>query len=189
MDYKWTEVAPIDLLKITKLEGQPWLAVYHLVSKKEFRERYHLNSFRKGQLLRVRKYINDILLDQLPVLADIQRYMDELAISDVPEPLTSIGAGGVFMFQQVAMYREKLMRGRDWPALADQQIQSVFTMTDKTDAYLRRLAEFYTDDGVEAILEPQSRQPAPHDADPDDGEGAAAAELGASPEPAIEVLD
>ena len=33
-DYKWTEVAPIDLLKITKLEGQPWIALYNLVAKK-----------------------------------------------------------------------------------------------------------------------------------------------------------
>jgi hypothetical protein len=82
IDYKWSEVAPIDLLKVTKLEGQLWIALYYLVSRKEFRERYQLNSFRTAQLLRVRKYLNEILLDQLPMLADIQRYMDELTISD-----------------------------------------------------------------------------------------------------------
>lgn len=57
--------------------------LYHLLAKEVFRERYHLNSFRKGQLLRVRKYLNEIMLDQLPILADIQRYMDELAITEV----------------------------------------------------------------------------------------------------------
>ena len=72
IDQKWTNVARIDLLKISKLEGQPWLMLYSLLSKTVFRERYIINNFRKGQLLRVRKYINEILLDQLPILADIQ---------------------------------------------------------------------------------------------------------------------
>ena len=72
VDQKWTDVPPIDLLKVTKLEGQPWLSLYYLIAKKSFRERYHLTSFRKSQLLRVRKYVNEVLLDQLPFLADIQ---------------------------------------------------------------------------------------------------------------------
>ena len=33
IDHKWVTVLPIDLLKITKLEGQPWLALYHLIAK------------------------------------------------------------------------------------------------------------------------------------------------------------
>ena len=40
VDYKWKEVPPIDLLKITKLEGQPWLTLYHILAKKV---RHHLN--------------------------------------------------------------------------------------------------------------------------------------------------
>ena len=31
MDHNWKEVAPIDLLKVTKLEGQPWLGLYALI--------------------------------------------------------------------------------------------------------------------------------------------------------------
>ena len=76
IEHKWQVVEPINLLKITKLEGQPWLGVYHLLAKKEFRERYHLNTFRKSQLLRLRKYLNEVLTDQLPVLIDIQRYVN-----------------------------------------------------------------------------------------------------------------
>ena len=72
IDQKWTDVAPIDLLKVTKLEGQPWLTLYFLLAKQIIRERYHINGFRKSQILRVRKYLNEVLLDQLPFLADIQ---------------------------------------------------------------------------------------------------------------------
>lgn len=73
IDFTWQEVKPINLLKLTKAEGQPWLTLYHLLSMQQFRERYHLSRFRKEQLLRVRKYLNELLLDQLPVLSDIQR--------------------------------------------------------------------------------------------------------------------
>lgn len=151
VDHTWTDVKPIDLLKVTKLEGQPWLSLYHLCAKEEFRSRYHLNTFRKGQLLRVRKYLNDILLDQLPFLADIQRYMDELAITEVPEPRSIEGGGtGVFtMFQQVAQIRDSILKqGKKeggWDKVADYQKSKVFTMTDKTDTDLVMMADLYSD--------------------------------------------
>lgn len=159
IDFKWEEVAPIDLLKITKLEGQPWLAVYHLLSKKEFRERYQMNGFRKSQLLRIRKYINDVLLDQLPILADLQRYMDELSIAegfDSQASSSSFGGGSMLMFQQVAIYREKLFKDKNWDKIADYQVISVFTMSDRNDPYLKRMADFYSDDAVESIMDPTS---------------------------------
>lgn len=151
IDHKWSEVKPIDLLKITKLEGQPWLALYFLLAKEVFRERYFLNTFRKGQLLRVRKYINELMLDQLPFLADIQRYMDELAVTEVPEP-TSLG-NSVFLFQQVATMREAIVKGRKWPEVADTQMQTVFTMTDKEDKDLLKMADLYSEDLPEAMVE------------------------------------
>lgn len=156
IDNVWKEVAPIDLLKVTKMEGQPWIAIYHLVAKQIFRDRYHLNTFRKGQLLRVRKYINDIILDQLPFLADIQRYMDELALTEVPDA-ASMG-GGVFMFQQVAVMRESLVKGKDWKAIADAQFSTVFTMTDRDDADIRAMAELYSDDTIHSVLEPDAEK-------------------------------
>lgn len=152
IDHKWSEVKPIDLLKITKLEGQPWLALYFLLAKEVFRERYYLNTFRKGQLLRVRKYINELTLDQLPFLADIQRYMDELAVTEVPEP-TSLGSS-VFLFQQVAAMREAILRGQRWPEVAQAQIDTVFTMTDREDRDILKMADLYADDLPEALDQP-----------------------------------
>ena len=149
-DFKWTEVAPIDLLKITKLEGQPWIALYNLVAKEVFRERYHINNFRKGQLLRVRKYLNEVILDQLPFLADIMRYMDELAISEV----ATDDRQNVFMLQQVSQARESIVKDQDWKKVADTQMQEVFTMTDRDDKDIRKMAEVYSDDLAEDVLEP-----------------------------------
>lgn len=152
IDQKWSDVAPIDLMKVTKLEGQPWLGLYHLLAKEIFRERYHLNSFRKNQVLRVRKYINEVILDQLPFLADIQRYMDELAITDVPEPHNT--KDSVFLFQQVAITRESLIKGKNWYDIAEYQMEYIFTMTDKTDKELQKMSDLYSDDLAEGVLDP-----------------------------------
>lgn len=153
IDQRWTPVLPIDLLKITKLEGQPWIGLYTFLAKETFRERYHLNSFRKGQLLRVRKYINEILLDQLPFLADVQRYMDELAVTNVPEPSSLSGNGSVFMFQQVAVLTEAIVKGKDFPSIAIYQKKEVFTMTDRNDKDLLAMADLYSDDAVEGVMD------------------------------------
>lgn len=59
---------------------QVWLAMYHLMCEEECRKRYHFNSMRKNNILRVRKYLNDVLLDQLPVLAAVQRQANRSSI-------------------------------------------------------------------------------------------------------------
>lgn len=53
--------------------------MYHLMCEEECRKRYHFNSMRKNNILRARKYLNDVLLDQLPVLAAVQRQVFRMA--------------------------------------------------------------------------------------------------------------
>ncbi|CAM9177073.1 unnamed protein product [Hapterophycus canaliculatus] len=116
VDFEWRNVAVTDLLQVTQTEGQVWLAMYHLICDEECRKRYHFNSMRKNNILRVRKYLNDVLLDQLPVLAAVQRYMDELTIMDVPEP-PSMGTTGSLLMEQIPKVRESLTRGHDWEGI------------------------------------------------------------------------
>lgn len=154
IDNKWTDFAPADLLTLTKTEGQLWLALFHIICNNEIRKRYHFNSFRKGQLLRARKYINEVLLDQLPVLADVQRFMDELSLMEVPEPTTQQGGSSVLLMEQVSVVQEKLVKERDWSAVVKHQLESIFSkQTDATDKDLRRLVDnVYALDGVEDVL-------------------------------------
>lgn len=42
--------------------------------------KYEMTSFRKQNLLRLRKYLNETLLDQLPMLTDMLRGLEELNI-------------------------------------------------------------------------------------------------------------
>jgi hypothetical protein len=38
------------------------------------------------QLMRLKKFMNEVLVDQLPPLRDLQRYLEELALYDPPPP-------------------------------------------------------------------------------------------------------
>jgi hypothetical protein len=72
--------------------------------------------------------------------------MDELAITEVPEP-NSLG-GSVFLFQQVAAVREGILKscGRDFDSVARRQLDEIFTMTDRTDKDLVAMADLYSDE-------------------------------------------
>ena len=45
-----------------------------------------MDDYRKEAVLRVRRYMNEILLDQLPVLKDLQRVLDELTMGVSSQP-------------------------------------------------------------------------------------------------------
>lgn len=45
-----------------------------------------MDDYRKEAVLRVRRYLNDILLDQLPILRDLQRVLDELTMGVSSQP-------------------------------------------------------------------------------------------------------
>jgi len=149
--HKWKVVAPSELMTVTTTEGQAWLLLYNLICSGEVRKHYHFNSFRKDQLLRVRKYINEILVDQLPVLADVQRFMDELTIMEAPAPTESRR----FIVEQAPVIRDSIVRNTDWKAEAAWIASKVFCDQDNKD--LKELAGLYTDDGVAAMLEEESK--------------------------------
>lgn len=50
---RWQTVAPSEQQKMSKLDGQVWIALYNLLLSPEARARYCLTSFAKGQLLKV----------------------------------------------------------------------------------------------------------------------------------------
>jgi len=154
---EWEETPPSSLLHLTKNEGQPWLAIYHLTTSPICRESYGLDEFRKSQLMRLRKYLNEALLDQLPVMGEVARYLDELSILGVPpsgqgshRPSSSASSSGLLL-QRVDVVREEILRGRDsgWnranefcEEVARRQWEDVFCkVTDSRDNELKRIAE------------------------------------------------
>ena len=57
-DQKWQEIPTAERHKLTKTEAQIWLAIYNMFMCREANRKYEITTFRKSNLLRLRKYIN-----------------------------------------------------------------------------------------------------------------------------------
>ncbi|PSC69454.1 Zinc finger MYND domain-containing 10 isoform B [Micractinium conductrix] len=75
----WQAVEPADRHRVTQHDGQVWLALHSLLADGEARSKMDLSEGRCEALLRMKRHFNELLLDQLPVLRNLQRVIDELA--------------------------------------------------------------------------------------------------------------
>merc|ERR1719482_76874 len=140
-DHQWERVEADDEGRLPKLQTQVWLAIYNLVMDQECRTRYELTSIRRENLLRLRRYINEVVVDQLPPLTNLHRTLEEMSISGqfTGADSTSVTASP-FVVELVAEARETLVRtyeGR-WQEVADLQMKEVFVK--ETPEELKRLA-------------------------------------------------
>ena len=62
-DQRWQVIESHDVGKLTKIEAQIWLTIYNMMMTSDSNRRYEITSFRKQNLLRLRKYLNEVLLD------------------------------------------------------------------------------------------------------------------------------
>lgn len=109
-DQKWQVVPEKEQNKITKIEAQIWLAIYSLFTSQEANRKYEITTFRKSNLLRLRKYLNENLLDQLPMLGGMLRALEEMSMMGD----NNIAQKNSFIVQQLPEMRENIMRGRNW---------------------------------------------------------------------------
>jgi hypothetical protein len=160
VDFTWHRVPTADLLLLTKCEAQPWLALFHLLASPRARARYPLHSFRKGQLLRVRRYLHEALLDQLPVLADVRRFLDEAALLACPD---ATAAPAALLLEEVAALRAAVLAGvpqaeaarAAWcEQAAARQLEAHFASHggDARDQDLKALAGVYGPEWADAVL-------------------------------------
>ncbi|EQC32369.1 hypothetical protein, variant [Saprolegnia diclina VS20] len=151
-EQKWVVVPTTDLLALTTTEAQPWLGVYFLTCSKVSRDQYQLTSFRKSQLLRVRKYLNDVLVDQLPLLTDVQRFLDELAIVNLPSS-SQVMSQTRLVLEAVPMLRAQLQRrykGKH-EEIAAQYLAACRQLSRQDD--MAYLADVYNMDGLDDLLD------------------------------------
>jgi hypothetical protein len=124
----WVEVPPDDLLKVTQYEAQVWLAVNNLVVDPECRKKYEYNSFRKDTVMKLKRFMNEVLIDQIHVLVDLHRCVEELHIMNPP---TAANNSMLLVIEQVPELRERLMKS-DFEAIAKKQAETLFNENEST---------------------------------------------------------
>ncbi|KAG1700177.1 hypothetical protein DVH05_011985 [Phytophthora capsici] len=151
IDQKWVVVEPSDLLALTTTEAQVWLAIYYLLCTKSAREHYEVTQYRKDQLLRIRKYLNELLVDQLPLLSDVQRYLDELSIVQVGS--TSVLRKNGLVMETVPYLRDQILRTFRPKCQEIAREFDELSVNFSRGEDLKALAELYQLNGVEKLLE------------------------------------
>jgi len=62
-DQKWVVIQNHERGRLTKIEAQVWLTIYNMMMTNDSSRKYEMTSFRKQNLMRLRKYMNETLLD------------------------------------------------------------------------------------------------------------------------------
>ncbi|NXC22378.1 ZMY10 protein, partial [Corythaeola cristata] len=113
----WHVVPPEDQMKMTKLDGQVWLALLNLLLSPECQRKYHFDGFNKSQLLKLRAFLTDVLIDQLPNLMELQRFLSHLAVTEPAPPKKDL------VLEQVPFFWDHICKKNagKWEAIAKHQ--------------------------------------------------------------------
>jgi len=139
---EWVLVEEEEMGQLPDLQVQCFLAVHNLAMDPQCRNRYQMTSFRKDNLLRLRRFLNDVVFDQVPPLANLLRTLEELAISG---QFTGVEeAHTPFIVELIAEIRETLLQtfeGR-YEAISKEQIQRIFVKESQEE--LKGLVSMFT---------------------------------------------
>eukprot|EP00730_Choanoeca_flexa_P020295 TRINITY_DN9921_c0_g2_i1.p1 TRINITY_DN9921_c0_g2~~TRINITY_DN9921_c0_g2_i1.p1 ORF type:complete len:404 (+),score=49.08 TRINITY_DN9921_c0_g2_i1:313-1524(+) len=149
IDSKWTEIAASDRFQLTQLEGQLWLAAYNLLMEPECRRKYEYNSHNKQEILKLKGHLNAVLLDQLPILTELRRSLEELSLLEPPA-----AQSGIVLEQlpELKLHLETTNKGK-WASIAAYQYNNVFSPKEDTrKMQAKLLASTYNLDHLEAVF-------------------------------------
>ncbi|KAM4588822.1 zinc finger MYND domain-containing protein 10 [Odontesthes bonariensis] len=145
----WQKIPVEDHLKMTKLDGQVWLSLCNLLLKEDCQRKYDFNSFNKNQLLKLRAFLTDVLIDQLPNLTELQRFLAHLALTEPPPPKKEL------ILEQIPEIWNHIVKENSgkWKAIAKYQVKETFSPSESDlRQQAQRLAQTYNLDVMESLL-------------------------------------
>ena len=101
-----------DALRVCVPEAHSWFAIHKLLCDRECRRKYPYTTYKKEAILRIKRFLNDTLVDQIPALVDVQRALEELSFLEPPSG-TEEKFKSTLIIEPVAQFLEAIDRG-DW---------------------------------------------------------------------------
>lgn len=157
IDDKWTPVAGIDVIKVTKIEAHTWFCLRQLLFNYNAMGMYEINEFRQREISKCQLFLGANVLDQLPPLTDLKHRLCTLGLSE-----TKI---------KTPVFLEELPKIRDHILLelkknggsievARLQAERFFGMSQQElVAWARRLNDVYNFDLLEKVCETRDGNP------------------------------
>lgn len=81
---KWQKISIEDRHLMPKIEGQVWLALYQLLLSPHCLQKYEYTDYNKNRITKLRAHLNEVILDQMPHLIQLQRFLEELSFMEPP---------------------------------------------------------------------------------------------------------
>jgi hypothetical protein len=81
---KWQKIAYEDRCLMPKIEGQVWLALYQLLLSPHCLQKYEYTDYNKNRITKLRAHLNEVVLDQMPHLIQLQRFLEQLSFMEPP---------------------------------------------------------------------------------------------------------
>jgi len=150
-DSKWQIVKEQNWGKVPKIEAQCWLAVYNILLTKETAQKYEITENRKNHLMKLKKYLNELLIDQIPPLVELLKSLEYLSMQNCQ----AIQKNDPFMVQQIPEIRNRILENKNWEEIVEFQKENYYnTRKDKRELdMLMELANVYGNDAVDTIIE------------------------------------
>ncbi|XP_076605832.1 zinc finger MYND domain-containing protein 10 isoform X2 [Chaetodon auriga] len=146
---RWQKIPAEDHLKMTKVDGQVWISLHNLLLKEDCQRKYDFNNFNKNQLLKLRSFLTEVLIDQLPNLLELQRYLAHLAVTDPAPPRKEL------VLEQIPEIWNHIVKENSgkWKAIAKYQVKETLNPSE-SDLRLQAqsLAQTYNLDVMESLL-------------------------------------
>ena len=71
-------------MRICTPEAHVWFIMHKLLCDRECRKKYNYTTSKKELLLRIQRFLNETIVDQIPALSDVQRALEELKFLEPP---------------------------------------------------------------------------------------------------------
>eukprot|EP01116_Phalansterium_solitarium_P025618 TRINITY_DN9884_c0_g2_i1.p1 TRINITY_DN9884_c0_g2~~TRINITY_DN9884_c0_g2_i1.p1 ORF type:complete len:462 (+),score=201.48 TRINITY_DN9884_c0_g2_i1:172-1557(+) len=157
---RWSPLEASEMARVHLTEAHSWMALNNLLLDDACRNKYFISTRTKPLLLKLKPLLLESLIDQIPPLRDLQRFLENLTMFDPPAPTDK---ASVFLIEQVPEIRQRLQR-TNWQQAAEIQLPILLAEMHKTDE-ISRLAEAFSFSGIQDLLDKpkcaKCGQPAP----------------------------
>jgi hypothetical protein len=145
---------PADRFILTIPHAHVWLTLLALLTSPEFRGTYEVTPQRKDDLLRLKKYFNEVLLDQLPVLVDVQRAIEEISLLDTNVYANTSFAKKPFVIEEISEIRTRML-ACDFASIAKEVRTWFFSLDDEREHVARMAALYGSAEFERAVMTPE----------------------------------
>lgn len=83
-DNAFVNAAGDEILRVCVPEAHTWFCLHHLLCDRDCRSKYAYTQHKKDIILKIRRFLNETLVDQIPALQSVQRALEELSFLEPP---------------------------------------------------------------------------------------------------------